>query len=109
MLLNLADGWATRGPRYTEEHFDRHCHFVNFVLARSWAVSQPEEEALITGDDLIRELGLESGRLLGAVLLSVRRAQEERRIMTREDALLLARTMLADMGTGHHASSDAQG
>ena len=36
MVVNLADGWATQGPRYTREHFRRHCAFVNYVLARAW-------------------------------------------------------------------------
>lgn len=111
MLLNLADGWATRGPGYTDEHFDRHCLFVNYVLALCHDATQRREAPLIHGEDLMAELGLSSGRLLGAVLLSVRRAQEERRIMTREDALSLARTVLASMETGQDddASSDAQG
>ena len=98
MLVNLADGWATRGPGYTREHFQRHCGFVNYVSARAWAVMDDGEEApLITGEDLIRELDLEGGRLLGAVLTSVRRAQSEGAITNRDEALALAGEFLASM------------
>jgi len=98
MLVNLADGWATRGPGYTHEHFRRHCGFVNYVAARAWAVMDDGEESpLITGEDLIRELDLEGGRLLGAVLTSVRRAQSEGAITNRDEALALAGELLASM------------
>ncbi|WP_322795016.1 HDIG domain-containing metalloprotein [Tepidiforma sp.] len=100
MVVNLADGWATQGPRYTREHFRRHCTFANAVLARAWAATEPgEHEApLVTGDDLIAELGLSGGRLLGAVLTSVRDAQIEGRVRTRSEALELARSVLTSLG-----------
>lgn len=97
MLLHLADGMATRGPRYTRENFRRHCSLVNYVLARSVAVMEEDEPPLLDGEDLMRELDLESGRLLGAVLTSVRRAQEAGTVRTREEALALARTIVAGM------------
>lgn len=101
MLVNLCDGMAVRGPGYTRENFRRHCTFVNYVTARSWAVSEVSDggaaTALLTGDDLITELDLESGRLLGAVLTSVRHAQFEGIISDRDAALSLARSVLANL------------
>lgn len=100
LLVNLADGWATQGPRYTREHYRRHLAFVNYVLARSWAAIEAEEGGeppLVTGDDLITELDLESGRLLGAVLTSVRHAQQEGAISNRDAAIALARSVLATL------------
>lgn len=94
MLLNLADGWATRGPTYTRENFRRHCTFVNYVTARAWAASEEGEQPLLTGDDLIEALDLSGGRLLGAVLTSVRRAQLEGVVSTKPEALTLARSVL---------------
>ncbi len=99
MLVNLSDGMATQGPRYTREHYRRHCTFVNYVVARAWSVDEAGEQALITGDDLIAELDLQSGRLLGAVLTSVRQAQLEGAVSRREDALSLARSVLATLTT----------
>jgi len=109
MLLNLSDGWGTRGPAYTDEHFDRHTGFLNYVVARAWSVTRPGVAPLLTGEDLMAELDLRSGRLLGAVLLSVRRAQEEQQIMTREEALTLARSILREVATSADAPSEAQG
>jgi hypothetical protein len=97
MLINLADGMATRGPGYTRENFRRHCGFVNYILARAWEVTDEGPPPLITGEDLLTELDLESGRLLGAVLTSVRRAQAEEAISTRVEALALARATLASL------------
>lgn len=94
LLVNLADGWATRGPGYTRENFRRHVAFMNYVLARAWAVSEEGERPLISGDDLIAELDPGGGRLLGAVLTSVREAQLRGEVRDRTEALALARTTL---------------
>lgn len=98
MLVNLSDGMATRGPGYTRENFRRHCNFVNYVLARAWgAFEDTEDPPLVNGDDLIQELDLQSGRLLGAILTSLRRAQSERAITDRDEALAYARSVLATL------------
>jgi hypothetical protein len=97
MLVNLADGMATRGPLYTRDHYRRHCSFLNYVLARSMAVSEEAAQPLVSGDDLIEALHLESGRLLGAVLTSVRQAQAEGAVTDRAEALALARSVLASL------------
>ncbi|MEZ4479725.1 MAG: HD domain-containing protein [Dehalococcoidia bacterium] len=97
LLVQMADGWATRGPNYTREHFRRHCGFASYVLARAWAVTDPGEPPLITGEDLMHDLDLPGGRLLGAVLTSVRDAQLNGSIRERADALALAQAILARM------------
>jgi hypothetical protein len=97
MLVNIADGMATRGPGYTRENFRRHVGFVNYVVARAWSVTAPGDPPLVTGEDLITELDLEGGRLLGAVLTSVRRAQEQGTVTSRDEALALAHEMLATL------------
>lgn len=95
MLVNLSDGWATRGPGYTRENFRRHCIFMNYVLARAWGATEEDDPPLVSGDDLIRELDLQSGRLLGAILTSLRRAQSDGAITDRNEALAYARHVLA--------------
>lgn len=97
MLVNLCDGMATKGPGYTREAYRRHCAFVNYVVARAWGASEGEAPPLVTGDDLIAGLDLSGGRLLGAVLTSVRRAQHEGAISDRHEALALARSVLASL------------
>lgn len=95
LLVNLCDGMATRGPHYTRENFSRHCNFLSYVVGRAWAANEEGETPLITGDDLIAELDLSGGRLLGAVLTSVRRAQFDGAISDRDQAVALARSVLA--------------
>jgi poly(A) polymerase len=97
MLVNMADAMATRGPGYTRENFRRHCVILNYVLERAWNVTETGTPPLVTGDDLIGALNLSGGRLLGAVLTSVRRAQAEGSVQTKDEALTLARTVLASL------------
>jgi len=58
---------------------------------------ETEVPPLVTGEDLMHELDLRGGRLLGAVLTSTRRAQAEGTVVTRDAALALAREILAGM------------
>ena len=97
LLVNLSDGWSTMGPRYTRENFRRHIGFFNYVLARAWAVTQPGEPHLVTGEDLITTFDMESGRLLGVVLTSVHRAQLQGTVRNKEQAMALARETLASL------------
>ena len=97
LLVNRCDGMATRGPQYTRENFRRHCNFLNYVVARAWAASEEGDPPLVSGDDLIAELALSGGRLLGAVLTSVRQAQFNGAISDRHEALALARSVVASL------------
>lgn len=108
MLLNLADGWATRGPGYDTANFERHCNFLNYVVARAWAVDAPGTPPLVSGEDLMQELPLQSGRLLGAVLTSIRRAQDRREVTTRAEAFDLARRLFAELSDGQNVPTPAK-
>ena len=100
LLLQLADGMATRGPAYGREHFARHCRFLWGVVTRTEEALREEAPALVDGEELMRELGLGSGRLLGAVLTSVREAQRAGEVDDRAAALALARQSLARLNAG---------
>ena len=95
MLLQLADGMAKRGPSYRREHFERHAAFLGSIVTRTEAALREKEAALVNGADLMRELGLPAGRLLGAVLTSVREAQLAGEVDDRAAALAHARQALA--------------
>ncbi len=97
MLLQLADGMATRGPSYRREHFERHTAFLGQIVTRTEAALRGEAAALVSGADLMQELGLPGGRLLGAVLTSVREAQLAGEVDDRAAALAHARQALARM------------
>jgi hypothetical protein len=53
---------------------------------------QVDPPKLITGDDLLREFGLEPGPLVGELLDMVKEAQAVGTISSREEALSLVRT-----------------
>ncbi|MEZ4493663.1 MAG: HD domain-containing protein [Dehalococcoidia bacterium] len=95
LMVNICDGMATQGPRYTDMHFDRHCNFLTYVMTRvAMLEEQPGALPLIDGNDLMTELNMESGRLVGAVLTSVLAAQGAGRVTDRHEALAYARTVL---------------
>ena len=58
LLLQLADGMATRGPTYRREHFERHIAFLGHIVTRTAEALREEEPALVDGEELMRELGL---------------------------------------------------
>ncbi len=97
MVLQICDGMATRGPAYDAENFTRHLRFLNYVVAHATILATPETPPLLNGDEVKEELGIPSGRLLGAVLTSIRRAQIEKSIATRDEALALARLTLVEL------------
>ena len=94
LLLQLADGMATRGPAYRLEHFERHIGFLGHIVTRTAEALREDEPPLLDGEELMQELGLPSGRLLGAVLTSVREAQLAGEVDDRATALALARQSL---------------
>ena len=94
LLLQLADGMATRGPAYRLEHFQRHIGFLGHIVTRTAEALREDEPPLLDGEELMQELGLPSGRLLGAVLTSVREAQLAGEVDDRATALALARQSL---------------
>lgn len=97
MVLQICDGMATRGPAYDAGNFARHLRFLNYVVAHATILATPEIPPLLNVDEVKTELGIPSGRLLGAVLTSIRRAQIEKSIANRDEALTLARLTLEEL------------
>jgi hypothetical protein len=101
LLVNLCDGMATQGPRYTDAHFDRHLNFLNYVMTRVVELEGHHgARPLLNGHDLLTELGMESGRLVGAVLTSVLAAQSSGELTSRDEAIAYARKALAALEAG---------
>ena len=92
LFLSLADHLATVGPRVSIYGWRDHVSLINYMLSKRY-----EEETLlrpprlVTGHDLMSELGLEPGPLVGRLLETVREAQAAGEVSSREEALLLAR------------------
>lgn len=94
VLLSVADHIATWGPNLQPERWERRLEAARTLLGSYF--ERPEEAlfpaALVTGRDLIDELGLEPGPELGRLLEALREAQAAGEVCTREEALALARS-----------------
>jgi len=92
LLLALADAAASRGPSMTSEAWSRHVAYMNSLLVRSM-----EEEGivdpprLLTGNDVMRELGMPAGPAIGKLLEALREAQAAGDVNDREAALAFVR------------------
>jgi poly(A) polymerase/tRNA nucleotidyltransferase (CCA-adding enzyme) len=95
LLHGLCDHMAARGPHLSPPAWLHHLAWTGAVLQLAWeglpqvAESQPAAR-LINGDDLIRELKLTPGPLIGRALAAVQEAQFMGEIQTRAEALALA-------------------
>jgi UTP:GlnB (protein PII) uridylyltransferase len=96
-LLALADTRATYEQTLPQDHWAA-CLDTCRVLLEAWyetseqVVSPP---SLVNGDDLMSELGLKPGRVLGKLLEAIREAQAEGIIISREQAIDFSRRWLA--------------
>jgi putative nucleotidyltransferase with HDIG domain len=97
-LLSLADVLATYGATLPTDRWDRHLQVVRTLFNAWW--EKHEEQVLpiplINGDDLISEFNLESGPIIGTILEAVREAQISDEVSSKEEALQLAKKMMAD-------------
>jgi putative nucleotidyltransferase with HDIG domain len=94
LLLNLADHAAARGPLMPPDDWAGHVAYVHWILEQrrtDEALVRPPR--LVTGNDLMAELSLPPGPLIGRLLEAVREAEAVGRIKTRHDAVKLARRL----------------
>ncbi len=97
VLLSLADTRAVYEQTLPQEHWAA-CLDVSRALLEAWyetseqVVSPP---SLVNGDDLMSELGLKPGSVLGKLLEAIREAQAEGILISREQALDFSRRWLA--------------
>jgi poly(A) polymerase len=95
-LLSIADRLATRGE-HSQESIQAHLALARRMLADAFAWRQGDSQprALWRGDELAGELGIAPGPDLGVLLGALSRAQYAGEIKTPEQALALARSLLA--------------
>jgi poly(A) polymerase len=94
-LLSVADRLATRGDRATEA-IEAHMVLARAVLADAlcWRAQGGAPRALVRGDELARELGLQLGPRVGELLEDLARAQYAGAVQSRAQALDFARSLL---------------
>jgi poly(A) polymerase len=95
-LLSIADRLATRG-RKAGEAIAKHLEVARVVLPEALGYAAfAAQPALVRGDELARELGIRPGPALGALLAQLEEARFAGEIATRDDAVALARRLVAE-------------
>jgi poly(A) polymerase/tRNA nucleotidyltransferase (CCA-adding enzyme) len=94
LLFLLADHMATRGPLLDTASWQAQVAWIDAMLDTVWGEEEASTPPLINGDDLMIELGIAPGPLLGRLLAAVGEAQAGGDITTRDEALDLARRHL---------------
>ena len=91
-VLSVADRLATLGPRTRDEAVESHVSLARELAreALAWRTGN-RPHAPVRGDDLIAELGLEPGPVVGRLLDAIDEAAFADEVRTREEALALAR------------------
>ncbi|MGD9895066.1 MAG: HD domain-containing protein [Dehalococcoidia bacterium] len=96
LVLFLADGAAAAGPRQSPEQWAAHVAYTGWILRqRVERETLVKPQRLVTGHDLIAELGMAPGPALGRVLDELTEAEAAGEITTRDQALHYARSLLA--------------
>lgn len=96
VLLGLADLRGTRGHMLTQETWTAALDVARILLENYW--ERPDETVapprLLDGNDLMRELNLEPGPIVGRLLEAIREAQATGKVGSREQAFEYARNRL---------------
>ena len=89
-LLSVADRLATRGARTRQEAIEAHLAVARELAAEAvrWRAAPPAPP--LRGDELVRELGIDSGPEVGRLLELLTEAVFAGRVSSRDEALRLA-------------------
>ncbi len=95
-LISLADVLATYGATLPQERWARHLAVVRTLLGAWWEEKAQKvlPPALVNGDDLMSELALPPGPMIGYLLESIRESQVSGEVQSREEALNLAQEIV---------------
>lgn len=102
LYLNMADFLAARGPFLAPAEMERQARTVAHILSvgPQPPAARTRRRGLLTGDDVMSELGLSPGPAVGALLRLVAEAEAAGEAGSREEALSLAKTHLQTTGGG---------
>jgi len=96
ILLGLADLRGTRGHTLTQDTWTAALDVARILLENYW--EKPEETVapprLLDGNELMKALNLDPGRVVGQLLEAIREGQAVGKIETREQAIAFARQEL---------------
>ncbi|HTP08017.1 MAG TPA: HD domain-containing protein, partial [Anaerolineae bacterium] len=95
LLLSMADHLATHGPDVNLRTWIERLGLIGqmfdvYFSKREEVVAPPP---LVNGNDIMRELNLPPSKKIGVILEAIREAQASGEVVTKEDALTVARAM----------------
>ncbi len=97
-MLGLADLRGTQGHTLAQKTWTAALDIARLLLENYW--EKPKETVspprLLDGNELMHELNLEPGRIIGQLLEAIREEQATGKINTREEALRFARDWLEE-------------
>jgi len=98
VLLGLADLRGMRGPAIAQDTWIAALEVARILLENYWEKRQETvaPPRLLDGNDLMRALDLEPGRVIGQLLEAIREGQATGKINTREDAISSAQEWLVE-------------
>ncbi len=97
IMLSVSDRLAVRGIRVSEADIEHHLELARSMMAQAFARDEAVPLPKLTdGEELMKELKLKPGPLLGKILDQIHEEQQLGQIDTRDQALLLARAVLED-------------
>jgi poly(A) polymerase len=97
LYLNMADFLAARGPLLTADEMAVQARVIAHILEVGPQKPRAElsgRRGLLTGHDIMSELSLGPGPLVGRLLAEVAKAEADGLVSTRTEALSLARNYL---------------
>ncbi|NJD60616.1 MAG: HD domain-containing protein, partial [Anaerolineae bacterium] len=97
-LLSLADVLATYGPILPPERWSRHLEVVRMLLEAWWEAKEERifPTPLINGNELMAELDISPGPLIGDLLEAIQEAQFSHEVTTRQEAISLAEKLVSE-------------
>ncbi|MEK6536357.1 MAG: polynucleotide adenylyltransferase, partial [Actinomycetota bacterium] len=94
ILLSVSDRRAVRGVRVSEKDIDHHLGLARGLMEQAFTREETRPPpALLSGDELMRDLGIGPGPTVGELLDQIQNEQELGNIASREQALHLARKL----------------
>lgn len=88
-LLSLADMLGIYGPDLNQEKWNHHVDVIRHIFDAYWEDREKvySPSAILNGEDVMKELGLTPGPLIGKLLEQVREAQVDGLVATKEEAI----------------------
>lgn len=100
LLHALADHLATRGPLIDPLDWQHHLTWSDMFLDMHWGQPPERTRPLVNGNDLMQAFDLQPGKQIGMLLRDIQEAQIAGEISTMDEALALARQILAQQNEG---------